>query len=62
MPAAPMNPGFAELLEVAVERERQSVRIYRATAVSHAAAQRRVSRVGNSFSRWATFGRSQNTM
>jgi rubrerythrin len=32
MPAAPMNPGFAELLEVAVERERQSVRIYRATA------------------------------
>jgi rubrerythrin len=32
MPKAPQNPGFAELLEVAVERERQSVRIYRATA------------------------------
>jgi hypothetical protein len=32
MPAAPMNPKFAELLKVAIERERQSVRIYQATA------------------------------
>ena len=32
MPAAPENPGFAELLEVALERERRSVSIYRATA------------------------------
>jgi rubrerythrin len=32
MPASPRKPGFDELLEVAIERERQSVRIYRAVS------------------------------
>ena len=32
MPASPANPGFGELLAVAIERERQSARIYRAAS------------------------------